>query len=395
MATIKDLKDLDITKVKSEALGQEILKLLSEYQEIEDKDFFIETNQKFIDKFFSMTKKNYPDAIKAKAAPSKTGQKKEAVKIPDSDIRALAEKALLELADIKEQYGPQGSDRDLFTVMDSYLNEALDDEKLEAKIKKAVKAYISNQPDISDKQIKKLMDKTISKLGKAVGVPITQHKPDKPKAERETSKRIMEELKKLEPEIAECRATIREYNKKKREAQGPKPKKSRYTLLKERLLSLVSLIPAKLQEDPQVYTKTEKILLKAHRELIEAWQMSKVKAKHGAEAIKDKFEAMEEKTEQKEAAAKKKAPDTVKSAGTLKVEIEYRNAGNYKTYFTHEIDLKAFPDATHLKKGDEITMGQYGTLKERDFFGSEIHPYPYDGEDDHNLLEITGIIKDQ
>ncbi len=39
-------------------------------------------------------------------------------------------------------------------------------------------------------------------------------------------------------------------------------------------------------------------------------------------------------------------------------------------------------------------MGQYGTLKEDNFFGSEIHPHDYDVNDDHNLLEITEIIKD-
>ncbi|MCB0374786.1 MAG: hypothetical protein KDD04_02595 [Sinomicrobium sp.] len=303
MATIKDLKDLDLSRVETKALSDQISKLIKEYDAEDDKDLFIEINQQFIDKFFSMTRQHYPDALKAQEKPLKTQPKKQAVKIPDDDLRNLAEKALSELADIREQYGPKGSDRDLFTVMNSHLNQALEDEQLRAKIKKAVQVYMSNQPDISDAELEKLMSRTISKLAKAVGVQMPPSKPDDKQADAAKSKKIMEELKKLEPEIAQCRATIREYNKKQREAQGPKPKKSRYTLLKERLLSLVSLIPAKLQEDHRVYTKTEKILLGAHRELVEAWQMSKVKAKYGADAIKDTFDAMEEKAE------KKKAPE--------------------------------------------------------------------------------------
>ena len=392
MATIKDLQQLDIKKIETDALAAEITKLLREYKEVGDKEFFIETNQKFIDKFFSMTKKNYPDAISAKKAPSKAPPKKQPAKIPDDDLRDLAKKMLDKLTDLGIDL--DGQDQDLIAAIRLETEEALKETALKPKIKSIVQDYKRIEPQISDAKAKKLINETIRELAKAVGVQMPRSKPDSTKADAATSKKIMEQLKKLEPELAKCRTTIREYNKKKREAEGPKPRKNRYTRLKERLLSLVSLIPDKLQDDPQVYAKTEKILLKTHRELVEVWQMSKVKAKHGAEAIKDTFDAMEEKTQKKKAQTdKKKAPKAVKNAGSLKVEIEYRDGANYKTHFTHEIDLGAFPKAKALKKGDQITMGQYGTPKQEDFFGSELHSYDYNDQDDHNLLEIIAVTK--
>ena len=107
----------------------------------------------------------------------------------------------------------------------------------------------------------------------------------------------------------------------------------------------MSLIPDNLKEDVNVQRKTEKILLTTHRELVNAWGMNKVKAKSGAEAIKDKFEAMEEKAEKKETSEVKKKPKKSRMKEVIKLGIMYRDGANYKTHFTHEIDLKAFPKA--------------------------------------------------
>lgn len=77
----------------------------------------------------------------------------------------------------------------------------------------------------------------------------------------------------------------------------------------------------------------------------------------------------------------------------MKIEILYRDAGNWKTFFKHEIDLKEFPEAKNLKVEDTFDMGEYGTLSEDEFFGSEIHKHPYDDEDDHNILTVDEILE--
>ena len=77
----------------------------------------------------------------------------------------------------------------------------------------------------------------------------------------------------------------------------------------------------------------------------------------------------------------------------MKVEFRYRDASNYKTYFEHEIDIIEHPDAIDLKVDDQITMGEYGTLEDFQFFGSEVHPHEYDEEFDHDILEVLGVNK--
>ncbi len=73
------------------------------------------------------------------------------------------------------------------------------------------------------------------------------------------------------------------------------------------------------------------------------------------------------------------------------IEFRYRDATNYKTFFSVDVDEKKYPEAKKVKTGDEITMGELGTPNEDEFFESEIHPMEYDHETDHNILEIIEI----
>ena len=203
MATIEQLQAIAIDKVGSEALASEITKLLTQYNEEEDKDFFLSTNASFIDKFHQMVSQKFPEAIVTKQPPEKASSTKK---------------------------GKEG------------------------------------------------------KAGK---------KTNPSKTDEDTS--ILEVLKEMEPQLEQCRKVIREHNRKKREAAPKKPKKSRYTLLKERLLALYTLVPDALKKDADTYRETEKILLSTHRQLVTAWGMSKVKAAPGEEAIKEKSDVLEEK----------------------------------------------------------------------------------------------------
>lgn len=79
---------------------------------------------------------------------------------------------------------------------------------------------------------------------------------------------------------------------------------------------------------------------------------------------------------------------------TITLELLYRDGANYKTYFKHLVEVDTHPEITQMVVGNEITMGDLGTPDEMDFFGSEVHPYTYNVNDDHNILEIVGIEPD-
>lgn len=122
-----------------------------------------------------------------------------------------------------------------------------------------------------------------------------QAKAEKKKEEREKrSLKVVETVEQeILPDLEACRARIREYNKEQKANAEPKPKKTRITKLKERLLSIASLIPEELKDDAKILEKTERILLDALHELKDVWGMSRI---HPAEkAIKEKFEQLEEK----------------------------------------------------------------------------------------------------
>ncbi len=128
----------------------------------------------------------------------------------------------------------------------------------------------------------------------------TEKKESEPAKTDAQDKDLLEELKTLEPKLENCRRVIREHNAKKKEAQGPKPQPTRHTQLKNKLLSIVSLIPDKLEKDEEVMEATKDILLDTHSKLIETWGMDKKKAKPGAAAIEEKFDSIEEKKEKEE-----------------------------------------------------------------------------------------------
>lgn len=75
-----------------------------------------------------------------------------------------------------------------------------------------------------------------------------------------------------------------------------------------------------------------------------------------------------------------------------KLDLTYSDASNYKTHFEVNVNSEEHPDVAYLKAGDEFPMGLYGTLTKRTFFNSHIHPFPYDEEEDHNILEVNDIV---
>jgi hypothetical protein len=77
-----------------------------------------------------------------------------------------------------------------------------------------------------------------------------------------------------------------------------------------------------------------------------------------------------------------------KKNNILKINFMYRDGANFKSYIPYEIDLKSYPDAKNLKVGDDIEMGNYGTLTFDEYFDNG----DYDEEIDHNILEVVEIL---
>jgi hypothetical protein len=75
-------------------------------------------------------------------------------------------------------------------------------------------------------------------------------------------------------------------------------------------------------------------------------------------------------------------------ADPVRVEFLYRDADNYKTTFFRSVEKEK---TETLEIGQMIEMGEYNTSKQNLFFDSAEHPFPYQHEYDHNLLEVTAI----
>lgn len=347
MATIKDLIALDFSKSKADntsALKTAIDKIIEDYNQEEDKEFFEKEAAKNIDALYSMVEEYAPEAIpKADKEKSEAKGKEKAVKAsPDNSdglrearkpnkqlskngnskksktrpglTKALIRDVIDELTDLGIDL--KGESEIVIASARMDLEEALDsnDDELENLVKEAVQNFRDWLDEIREDPKATPAIALVNKLIIALGEKTI---PEVVPSKREKSKQFMEKLEGIEGDIEACRAVIREHNRKKREAEGPKPKKTRYTQLREKLLAVISIIPDKLKDDQEVQQKTEGILLHTHRELVRAWGMSKVKAKAGANAIKEKFDALEEKTAKDERKAilakwKKDLPDVDK-----------------------------------------------------------------------------------
>lgn len=240
----------------------------------------------------------------SKAKPKKEAEESQSVILTKELVREVID----ELTDIGIDL--DGEDETIIATTRMDLEEALDETEqadFRKKVVEAVESFKDFVKDISDTKSRKAAIESVNKLLNALGETLLNADgKEKRESEKERSKRILEELEELKPELERCRAVVNEANRKKREAQGSKPKPTRFTQLKTKLLSLAKLIPPHLKDNIDVQKKTEKVLLTAHRELVSAWGMDKVKAKPGAEAIKEEFDKMEEKAEKKSSSNKSK-----------------------------------------------------------------------------------------
>ncbi len=284
------------------------------------------------------------------------------------------------------------------TVLDleESLNES-DHNNFRKHIERAVDDFKEFVIDISNvksrKGTVKAMNKLISALG---GALLSVDGTKESETEKQRQKRIKEELVKLAPQLKHCRDIVNEANRQKRNTTAPKPKPTRLTRLKKKVLSFTQLMPPDIKKNPAKVKKTKNDLMKMFVATVENWEMDKVRGKAAATEIKETYEDLEDKAipaPQEETKKQEKTEPGKEPKHTIKVDLLYRDASNYKTSYPLTIDLKDYPEAKKLKIGDQFEMGEYGSLRQKEFFNSEVHPYDYNDEDDHNILEVVEITK--
>ncbi|MBN4062180.1 hypothetical protein JYU20_03175, partial [Bacteroidales bacterium AH-315-I05] len=117
----------------------------------------------------------------------------------------------------------------------------------------------------------------------------------KKETRKKRSKEVMDEVKISADQAANCRKTLRDFNKQQRESGKVKPpkKKTITTRLRGSLKSIVNMIPKAKKEDVDVLKKTEKAINRFVSDLKEIWDINKVKVIE--DELKEKFEDLKEK----------------------------------------------------------------------------------------------------
>jgi len=227
---------------------------------------------------------------KKETPPKKAGNAKKEKPKRTSGFRGILRQVIDELTDLGIDL--EGKDETIIATTRMDLEEALGlDTDLEVKLQTSIAAelFMDFSGDIKDEKIRK---KAIASIKKLETIKSEEEKSEAKK------KQVRKELEALAPQYDECRAVMKAYNQQRRENAPAKPKKNRYTKLKERLLSIVSLMPDELRKDETAIEKTESVLLKTHRDLIAVWGMNGLKAAPGQQAITEKFDQMQEKLEE-------------------------------------------------------------------------------------------------
>ncbi len=184
---------------------------------------------------------------------------------------------------------------------------ALDVEKVQPTLlQAAVKSILEDYQKTSDKKAfeeiaKENIEKVYALVQKsapeAINNATSEKKPITEKAtdDKPTIKSIDADLKALDKDIKVCRAKIKAYNEEKRKGQPKKKKPTRHSKIKGHFISISNLVPPSLKENKEVQKEARKILLRAHRGIMNVFRMSDLKTEQGQEDIKGKYEKVIEK----------------------------------------------------------------------------------------------------
>ncbi|WP_035085288.1 hypothetical protein [Aquimarina latercula] len=241
MATIKDLLQLDISKIGNEKLQEQVQQIISDHKEAKDKEDFIGVYQPTIDQAYTLVEKFAPDAIQ-----------KETKENPCEEIT-------------------------------------------DQNPVKKVKSSTATKKKKSGNATKKNKGSTTTRKNKS-GDATKNNKRGNDTAS--ATKMTLQDVKGLDKEIQQCRIKIKKYNEERRKNQPEKKPVSRYIKIRNHILALGRLIPPGLKDDLDTQKKTKRVLIKAHRELLNTFNMTSLRnIDRDQKEIKEKFEKIEEKLE--------------------------------------------------------------------------------------------------
>jgi hypothetical protein len=123
----------------------------------------------------------------------------------------------------------------------------------------------------------------------------SESKKDAPKKVKEPTTTVKKELDSLSKDIKACRLKIKRFNEEKRKNEPKKPKPMRHTKIKNHFIAIANLIPPAHKDNVKMQKEAEKILLRAHRGIMNTYGINFVRAEAGELAIKEKYDKMEEK----------------------------------------------------------------------------------------------------
>ena len=123
----------------------------------------------------------------------------------------------------------------------------------------------------------------------------TESKKEAPKKDEKPTKTVKKELDSLSEDIKACRLKIKHFNEEKRKNEPQKPKPRRHTKIKNHFIAIANLIPPAHKDNVKMQKEAEKILLRAHRGIMNTYGINFVRAEAGELAIKEKYDKMEEK----------------------------------------------------------------------------------------------------
>ena len=186
--------------------------------------------------------------------------------------------------------------------------QALDMGKVQPEaLNKAVKDILEDYEQTNDKStFEEIASENVEKVFLLVEriapdaiVKEKKSKPEKKKASKQSSKErktVKKELDDLSQDIKACRLKIKRFNEEKRKNEPKKAKPTRHAKIKRHFISIANLIPPAHKDNVEVQKAAEKVLLKAHRGIMNAYKMNTIRAEAGEKAIKEKYDTMEEKS---------------------------------------------------------------------------------------------------
>lgn len=366
MATIKDLKQVHLDQVPApyRELAEGIAALLKDYEQEQDKALFEKEAKDNIEAYYDMVQTVAPGALIATKVLPK--QDKESTNAP-------LQKAITDLSNLLEAYQKQGGG-DLEGILENTITglqklpgSHVERKALHTNIKETVAPMLHFESQINDNQAMRhgqvietdkpfrkwminVVETLLGKTGEKAPGSVKKEKDNTEKKKKEQSEQAMARIRQHDTDIEACRAVIRAYNKKKRQAQGPYPKKTRRTRLKEAALRIIKLTPPELQAEPSVQKENRRLIENLVRDFMKNWGMTQLA--QARRAIAKDMDILQDKvTTQQQADTARKWMGNMPALDKIITQEKRRNPTILKE--AAEAILKDLKQAANLFKTDK------------------------------------------